>query len=146
MRVPTPRGNLIYLSGHGGMHVWVRLKWLADIARLAARRGAEALAADLAEAEALKVGRPVALALGLSARLFGTPVPEGMRVRPGLERHVLRVIADPGAAPGTLRYKRLTHMAPLRMAETFGQSAGVLRYAIWRRLRLGAAGLLRGRA
>ena len=145
LRVPTDRGNLIYLSGHGGMHVWVRLKWLVDIARLAGRRGAAALAEDLAQARALNVARPVALALRLSAQIFGTPLPEGTRAQPRLERHLLRVIADPAAAPGGLRYKMLTHLAPVRMAETAGQAAGILRYATWRRLRLGAAALRKGR-
>ena len=145
IRVLSPTANLIYLSIHGGMHIWARLKWLLDIAWLAERRGAAGLEDDLALARSISAHRALALALRLSSRVFGTPMPPSIANPPGavarLEKQALGVIADPRAAPGSLRYKLMSNAASLRLAENFGQLAGVARYGVWRRLRLGAAGL-----
>ena len=53
----------------------------------------------------------------------------------------LAEIADPDAAPGRARARLGFYRWHLRMAETPAQVAGVLRFALWRRLRLGLAGL-----
>ena len=54
---------------------------------------------------------------------------------------VLAALADPGLEPESLRYKLATHRAVLGLAETRKQATGVFRYAVWRRMRLGWAGL-----
>lgn len=145
LKVPAPGADLIYLAGHGAMHVWARLKWLVDIAWAAEARGPEALEADLDRARALAAWTTTALALRLAHRVFASPVPPSLETPPpGLARHEARclaIIADPAAAPGGLRYRMHSNLAALRLAETAGQRTGVLRYAFWRRLRLGVAGL-----
>lgn len=145
VQVLCDAADLVYLAGHGGMHVWARLKWLADIARLAARRGEAALSGDLALARDLDAWTVVALALRLSHRLLRSPLPDELRAPPDrllrLETHILGIIASPACAPGTLRYRLYSNTAAFRMADQPGQSVGIVRYAIWRRLRLGLAGL-----
>ncbi|MFK7945347.1 MAG: nucleotidyltransferase family protein [Paracoccaceae bacterium] len=146
VRVPSDPANLIYLAGHGSMHAWARLKWLADIGRLARIRGAEALAEDMALAGRLGGQVPLALALRLAHRVMGSPLPKGLE-RPTpqiakLEKQMLRVVAAPEIAPGTWRYRWSANVVSLQLAEGPAQVVGVLRYAIWRRLRLGAAGLV----
>ncbi len=144
--VPGPLGQLVYLSGHGQQHLFGRLKWLLDIARLADRRGLARLADDLARAEAAGAGRAVRLALHLAHRVFGAEVPGAAGELPRNEARwagdILAEIADPGAAPGRPRARLGFYRWHLRMAETPAQIAGVFRYALWRRLRLGFAGLI----
>lgn len=143
--VPAPAADLIYLAGHGARHLWTRLKWLADVAWLAERRGAEALEEDLARARAARAWFTTAHALGLAHRLMQSPLPPSLaRPTRRLVRHearALALIADPKAVPGEVRYKLQTNLAALRLAESVGQVGGVLRYAVVRRLRLGMAGL-----
>ncbi|MFQ5565843.1 MAG: nucleotidyltransferase family protein [Paracoccaceae bacterium] len=143
--VPGPLGQLVYLSGHGQQHLFGRLKWLLDIARLADLRGPARLADDLGEAETAGAGRAVRLALHLAHRVFAANVPGAARDLPRSEARwageFLAEIADPGAAPGRPRARLGFYRWHLRMAETPAQFAGVLRYALWRRLRLGLAGL-----
>lgn len=144
VRVPSPSAGLVYLALHGQQHVWLRLKWLLDIDRFARARGA-ALTGDLAYARAAGAGGAVALALTLASRIFATPLPAGWprpsRSEARMMSRVLRLMADDGAAPGGLAAKVEVYRAALTRAETPGQRLGVLRYLVWRRLRLG---LLRG--
>ncbi len=144
--VPGPLGRLVYLSGHGQQHLFGRLKWLLDIARLAGRCGPARLADDLGEAEAAGFGRVVRLALHLAHRVFAADVPGAARDLPRNEARwageFMAEIADPGAAPGQPRARLGFYRWHLRMAETPAQVAGVLRFALWRRLRLGLAGLI----
>ena len=67
----------LYLVSHGARHGWFRLRWLADIDRLARTRlnGAE-LAALLRRYGCLHLGGQ---ALLLASRLLGTPVTDGMK-------------------------------------------------------------------
>lgn len=146
VRVPVDGANLIYLAGHGSMHAWARLKWLADIGRLAELRGAAGLEDDMILARRLGGEMPLALALRLSNQVFGTPLPAELE-RAGsssvrLETQMLRVIATPEIAPGTWRYRLSANVVSLQLANGPAQVLGVLRYAVWRRLRLGMAGLL----
>jgi hypothetical protein len=143
--VPGPSGQLAYLSGHGQQHLYSRLKWLLDIARLAALRGPERLVDDLRRAETAGVGRVVRMALNMAHRVFAAAVPDKARALPRKEarwvEEILAQIADPRAAPGRLRARLGFYQWHLRMAETPAQVAGVLRFAVWRRLRLRLAGL-----
>ena len=96
---PDDATNLMYLSTHGALHLWDRLKWLDDIAVLARARGAGGLAADLGVARETGVARPVAFALGLAARLLGSPLPEGLEAAPaGTGRLDPRPARPPGRA------------------------------------------------
>jgi hypothetical protein len=144
--VPGPLGQLVYLSGHGQQHLFGRLKWLLDIARLAELRGLQPLAEDMKRAEAAGTGRVVRLALHLAHRVFAADVPGEARDLPENEarwaEEILTEIADPRATPGRPRARLGFYRWHLRMAETPAQIAGVFRYALWRRLRLGFAGLI----
>jgi putative nucleotidyltransferase-like protein len=146
IRVPGPLGQLVYLSGHGQQHLFGRLKWLLDIARLAEIHGPARLAEDLARAVAAGSGRPVRLALYLAHRVFGSEVPAGAQDLPSREAgwagEMLAEIADPRATPGRIKARLGFYLWHLRMAENPAQVVGVLRFAIWRRLRLGVAGLI----
>jgi hypothetical protein len=143
--VPGPLGQLVYLAEHGQQHLFGRLKWLLDIARLARLRGPARLGNDLRQAEAAGVGRTVRLALHMAHRVFAAEVPDKARELPRNETRwadeILADIADPGAAPGGIRARIGFYRWHLRMAETPAQVVGVLRFALWRRLRLRLAGL-----
>jgi hypothetical protein len=143
--VPGPLGQLIYLAGHGQQHMYSRLKWLLDIARLARLRGRARLDDDLRLAEVARVGRAVRLALHMAHRVFAADVPEKARELPRYEARwageILADIANPGAAPGGFRARFGFYLWHMRMAEAPAQVAGVLRFALWRRLRLRLAGL-----
>ena len=94
--VPNDQTNLMYLSTHGALHLWSRLKWLDDIAVLARQRGPEGLAADLEVARETGVTRPVVFALSLAYRLFDSPVPAGLETAPaGLENWTLARLRNP---------------------------------------------------
>ncbi|MEM1160176.1 MAG: nucleotidyltransferase family protein [Pseudomonadota bacterium] len=135
--VPEPATDLIYLSAHGSLHLWGRLKWLADIAAFARAAGPEALGAHWAAAERLGVARPMALALGLAARLFGTPLPPGMARETGLERWILarlgRTDRPPTDGPA---YQIGLRWMGLRLAQGWRQKLGIVGYDTTRRLRL----------
>jgi len=145
IRVPGPLGQLVYLSAHGQGHLFGRLKWLLDIARLAEQRGPARLAEDLRRAEAAKAGRVVRLALHLAWRVFAVEVPDEVRSLPARQARwvdeILTEIADPQAAPGEIKARLGFYRWHLRMAETPLQVLGVFRFGLWRRLRLGLAGL-----
>jgi hypothetical protein len=144
--VPGPLGQLVYLAGHGQQHMFGRLKWLLDIARLADLRGPARLADDLVMAERAGAGRVVRLALHLAHRVFGANVPGDLQKLSGNEacwaEEILAEIADPRATPGRPKARLGFYRWHLRMAETPAQVLGVLRFAIWRRLRLRFAGLV----
>ena len=144
--VPGPLSQIVYLSGHGQQHLFGRLKWLLDIARLAELRGSARLADDLARAEAAGAGRVVRFALHLAHRVFGVDVPGEAYDLPRNEARwaedILAEIADPRATPGRPKARLGFYRWHLRMAETRAQVVGVLRFAVWRRLRLGLAGLI----
>ena len=122
------------------------MKWLLDIARLADLRGPARLADDLVKAERAGAGRVVRLALHLAHRVFAANVPGELhslsRIEARWAEEILADIADPRATPGRPRARLGFYRWHLRMAETPAQVLGVLRFAIWRRLRLGLAGLI----
>jgi hypothetical protein len=144
--MPGPLGQLVYLAGHGQQHLYSRLKWLLDIARMVALRGPSRLSADLLRAEAAGAGRAVRMALHMAHRVFAADVPREVRALPGIEadwvEEIMAQIADPRAEPGRVRARLGFYRWHLRMAETPAQAVGVLRFAIWRRLRLRLAGAM----
>ncbi len=144
IRVPGPLGQLVYLSAHGQQHMFGRLKWLVDIARLVEKRGVEAVSRDLRRACDLGAGRPVRLALHLAGAVFGVSVPrEAAELSPREAEwtgEIAGAIADPRLAPGAFRTRVAFYHWHWRMADGPAQRLGVLRDAVWRRLRLRAAG------
>jgi hypothetical protein len=65
----------LYLCVHGSVHMWFRLKWLADIAALLHRVRPEMIDRIASRAQTLGVGRPFHVALILAHDLMGAPVP-----------------------------------------------------------------------
>lgn len=89
-----------YLCVHGATHAWSRLKWIADVAALLSRAGAEELVRLYRRSLELGVGRCSAQALLLCRRLFGLRLPPELaaelRADPSTRRLVriaLRVMA-----------------------------------------------------
>lgn len=144
--VPSDRANMIYLSLHGGTHLWGRLKWVADIAWLARRRGPEQLAEDLDFAR--RTGSRVAVAVALRAadRLIGCPLPYSLAdERPlPLEKAVLSTITDDAVDEEGLRFRLNSYFAALHLSQGSRRKLSVLRYGVWRPLRLLASGAGRG--
>lgn len=138
LQVLSDQANMMYLPLHGGLHMWTRLKWLADIAPLARLRGPEGLAQDMALARDLGLTKPVSVGLKLSARLLGSPLPPGMTLgRPqALERFMLDTIARDDMTPTiSPRYRIWARLNALRLAQGAGQVLGVIRYDTLRRWR-----------
>lgn len=80
-----------YLAVHGAMHNWSRLKWLADLGALLARRSRGEISELYRFAEGVGAGRPAALALVLCDRLLGLGVDD--ELLRGLRRpRILRVL------------------------------------------------------
>ena len=142
--VLSDQANMLYLPIHGGLHLWTRLKWLTDIAPLAVIRGTKGLTDDLALARRLGVGRSLDLGLRLSARLFGSPLPDGLDlVPPGrTERFMLDTIARDDMIPViSPRYRFWTRINALRLAQGPRQIWGVIRYDTLRRWRWRLVGM-----
>ncbi|MBK0398124.1 nucleotidyltransferase family protein [Limibaculum sp. M0105] len=113
--VPSPRGDLVFLSVHGLQHVFSRLRWLHDIATLIEGRSDAKLAEDLAAAISIDAGHFVRISALLAVLVFGSRWPSSWR-RPALaERVAARLIL--GAIPG----------------EGFAESGGI---DAWRRVAL----------
>jgi hypothetical protein len=64
-----------YLCGHGALHWWHELKWLADVGALLASYSEDDVAHLYRAAEKYGVGRPAAQAILLCHRLLGANVP-----------------------------------------------------------------------
>ena len=142
----SDRANLVFLSIHGALHVWARMKWLVDIALLAHRRGAELLDEDLEAARRIGAGPATALALRLASRLFESPLPASLAAtapeQAGLEAVVLEAMGRDGTAPHSLHNRFWSRVMPVRLSGSLPQAAGVLRYDTVRRVRLGLAQVL----
>jgi hypothetical protein len=65
----------LYLCVHGSIHMWVRLKWLADIAALLHQMPIDVIDRIASRARAFEVQRPFHQALLLANRLMAAPVP-----------------------------------------------------------------------
>ncbi|MBY8976570.1 nucleotidyltransferase family protein [Rhodobacteraceae bacterium NNCM2] len=142
--VASDRACLIYLSVHGQLHMWGRLKWLADIARLVERRSDDDLTGDLALATQLGAGRAVRIAVRLSHLILGTRLPAGWPPATWLERraiaHFSALIAAPGGEPGQAWARMHYHLSVMAFGEGLQQRLASPRYALWRNLRLWLAG------
>lgn len=137
---PTEQANLIYLSLHGSLHRWSRLKWLCDIAALAWRRGEDQLTRDLELAASVDAYKPLALGLTLAARLFGSPCPNDLlRRTTWLERKCLEEITRPEAVPESLAHRMKFYAMTLALANDMPQRLAVLRYRFWGKRRLARA-------
>ncbi len=66
---------LLFHCAHGGEHGWARLKWVADLAALL-QQGPDRANLLIAMARERKILRLVGPGLMISAKLFGTPLPE----------------------------------------------------------------------
>ncbi len=84
---------LAYLCGHGGLHGWFRLKWLADVASLF-RADPEALENLLAQAKGQPLYGSVVQALVLSHGLFGIPLPKNAIKISTRDRWLIRIAWD----------------------------------------------------
>ena len=144
--VPSDSANVIYLALHGTLHLWTRMKWLADIARLAVRRGPDGLSEDLELARCVGAFEPVALGLRLANELIGSTLPaelEGARARP-IETAILSGITERDLQTDRLRFRMRTYTTAFRLSHGVRQKLSVARYGAWRPVRLIAAGLRRG--
>ncbi|MEM8699685.1 MAG: nucleotidyltransferase family protein [Pseudomonadota bacterium] len=141
--VPGDRANLIYLSVHGQLHLWGRLRWLYDIARLMELRSTTDLEGDLAEAERVGAGRAVRIATHLAATVFAAPLPRDWPELDWLERRAmaqfLALIAGEGGRPGHRVARLGFYLSTLGLGEGLTQRLAAPRYALWRNLRLSLA-------
>jgi hypothetical protein len=65
----------LYLCVHGSVHVWFRLKWIADIAALLCRLRPEVIDRIASNAQTVGLHRPFHAALILAHKLMVAPVP-----------------------------------------------------------------------
>lgn len=102
--------HLLYLCLHAGVHIWFRLKWLADIEALLNQQGVEARAKLLAQAYEHGLERVVGASLTLGSLIFGAP--ETPRPKPAdwAERALVRraiagiTAGGGGAEPEDVRF------------------------------------------
>src|SRR5579859_592366 len=81
-----------YLCVHGASHAWSRLKWLADLAALLARRDGDERERLYRRAAELRAGRCPATALLLCERLLGVPLPDGCAAAIRADRKAARLV------------------------------------------------------
>lgn len=138
--VLSDRAALIYLSVHGQLHMWGRLKWLVDIAQLLPRKPDREWCEDLAIAERLNSGRAVRIAVHLAHIVLGARLPEGWPAPSWLERraiaHFLHLIASPGGEPGQTKARLHYHLCVMAYGEGLTQRLASPRYALLRNLRI----------
>ena len=137
----SPESLLLFLCMHGAKHLWSRLQWLGDVARLVQSQLNWILAMELS-AEARCV-RPVLLGLLLAHDVLGAPVPEAIlerahsaQVVPSLAREVTsRLNRIPPVEPESLeitmfnvrvaerKWDKVRHFAALFKAPTEAELA-----------------------
>lgn len=93
--VRTLRDDVLiaYLIGHGQEHGWGRLKWLADLNALLARRSDTQWERLIAETQMLGVGQKTFAALLLCERLFGLRLPPGVAAQCRQDRSAANLVA-----------------------------------------------------
>ena len=115
----TAESLLLFLCVHGAKHLWSRLMWLGDVARIAQQKPDWAGALELADGAGC--ARPLLMGLVLAHDLLGAPVPEWVLARGGAQRVIqslareaaLRLDRIPPGEPGSLELTRFN----ARMAE-----------------------------
>ena len=85
--VLAPESLMLFLCVHGAKHMWSRLQWLGDVARLV-QTGPD-WTAVMALAAETRCERPVLLGLLLAHDLLDAPVPEAILGRARSERRVV---------------------------------------------------------
>ena len=85
----------LYLCVHGSVHMWFRLKWLADIAALLQQLRPEVIDRIADRAQMLELDRPLHSALMLSHKLMATPVPSDILTK-ACRNHVARKLVIAG--------------------------------------------------
>ena len=82
----------LYLCVHGSVHMWFRLKWLADIAALLHRLRPEAIDRIASRAQTLGLDRPFHVALILAHRLMAAQVPSDTLTKAHGDRAVRKLV------------------------------------------------------
>ena len=101
----SPEALLLFLCVHGTKHMWSRLQWLGDVARLVRKPLAWDVVLQLAEEAGCM--RPLLLGLSLAHELLEAPVPDGILQRAREQQAVqararqvaLRLMRTPPSAP-----------------------------------------------
>ncbi len=121
----SPETLMLFLCVHGTKHLWSRLQWLGDIARLARTQPDWACLWELASRAGC--GRPVLLGLLLAHELLGAPVPEAILERARqtqvLQRLASRVVLVLNRIPPTYPQSLEITMFNARMAERTWEKA-----------------------
>ncbi len=101
----SPEALLLFLCVHGTKHMWSRLQWLGDVARLVRKQLAWDVVLQLAEEAGCM--RPLLLGLSLAHELLEAPVPEDIlqraraaqAVQARARQVVLRLMCTPPSEP-----------------------------------------------
>ena len=88
----TDEELFLYLCVHGSVHVWFRLKWLADIAALLQRLAPENIERIASRAQTLGLDRPFYAALILAHRLMAAPVPSDILAKAVRDRATRKLV------------------------------------------------------
>ena len=75
VRTLTDEKLFVYLCAHGAMHSWSRLKWIADLSAVLARRDKAEMAGLIAAGSRLGAARSVQTALIVRKRVLGLDAP-----------------------------------------------------------------------
>nr|WP_232280400.1 nucleotidyltransferase family protein [Sphingomonas sp. PAMC 26605] len=116
--------TLLYLCAHGASHLWFRLKWLEDIARIVAIGDAEAIAVARAIARSEGAEAVVLGALALVDALFGisppgAPLPS-TRASRALARLSQRALAAPAEHASRPPLRAILRKVPVQFALSGG--------------------------
>ena len=76
LSIPDPISNLLYLSVHGFLHRWERLKWLIDLPPLVASLSEADWQLVRERAARLRLSRPIGTGLMLANTLLGMKIPQ----------------------------------------------------------------------
>jgi Uncharacterised nucleotidyltransferase len=82
----------LYLCVHGSVHVWFRLKWLADVAALLQRLRPEDVDRIASRAQTLGLNRPFRVALILAHGLMASPVPSDVLAKARADRATRKLV------------------------------------------------------
>lgn len=74
MNVLAPHHHFLFLCAHGAKHEWERIRWVCDVAQLAATLSADDAAATLALADRMHGRRILSLAVRVARAVLGAPM------------------------------------------------------------------------